>query len=74
LYLYISPQKWGDADFELWDYIVGVFNDWNLMSLIREELSVFPENLDAPMLVPLHMEFVRVDEKETRYEDWIDHA
>lgn len=74
LYLHISPDIWGDTDDELWDYIVGVFNDWNLMSLIREELSVFPENLDAPMIIPLQMEFVRINEKETRYEDWIDHA
>lgn len=74
LYLQISPQKWGDKEYEVWDYITGVFNDWNLMSLIREELSVFPENLDAPMIIPLQMEFVRVDEKETRYDDWIDHA
>lgn len=74
LYLHISPDTWGDTDDELWDYIVGVFNDWNLMSLIREELSIFPENLDAPMIIPLQMEFVRINEKETQYEDWIDHA
>lgn len=74
LYLLISPEKWGDAESEVWDYITGILNDWNLMSLIREELTIFPENLDAPMLIPLQMEFMRINEKETRYDDWIDHA
>ena len=74
LYLLVSPEKWGDKESEVWDYITGILNDWNLMSLIREELSIFPENLDAPMMIPLQMEFMRIDEKETRYDDWIDHA
>lgn len=74
LYLHISPQTWGNSESDIWDYIVDVFNDWNLMSLIREELSIFPDNLDAPMIIPLQMEFVRMDEKETKYDDWIDHA
>ena len=74
LYLHISPETWGDSEYEVWDYLVGILNDWNLMSLLREELSVFPETLDAPMMIPLQMQFMRMNEKETKYDDWIDHA
>ena len=74
LYLNIYPEKWSDKEHEVWDYLVGVFNDWNLMNLLREELSVFPETLDAPLIIPLNMQFIRVNENETKYDDWIDHA
>ena len=74
LYLSISPEKWSDKEYEVWDYLVGIFNDWNLMNLLREELSIFPEKLDAPLMIPLNMQFIRVNTEETKYDDWIDHA
>lgn len=74
LYLNISPDKWGDKESEVWDCLVYIFNDWSLTNLLREELSVFPETLDASLMIPLQMQFIRMNSEETKYDDWIDHA
>lgn len=70
LYLQLSPDTIENEDY--WEPITDILNDLLLMNFIREELHIIPEPLEAPLLVPLPIEYVGASNQETRYTEWID--
>jgi hypothetical protein len=70
LYLQLSPNTSENEDY--WEPITDILNDLFLMNFIREELNPIPEPLDAPLLVPLPIEYINPSNTVTKYTDWID--
>ena len=70
LYLQMSPKTSEDEHY--WEPITDILNDLLLMNFIREELNPIPEPLEAPLLVPLPIEYINSANTYTKYTDWID--
>lgn len=69
LYLQLSPETNDNEDY--WEPITDILNDLLLMNYIREELHLIPEPLEAPLLIPLPIEYIGAPQQETKYTDWI---
>jgi len=69
LYLQMSPDTSENEDY--WEPITDILNDLLLMNFIREELNPIPQPLEAPLLVPLPIEYIGSANTVTKYTDWI---
>lgn len=69
LYLQMSPETTDNEEY--WEPITDILNDLQLMNFVREELNLIPEPLEAPLLVPLPIEYIGSANQETKYTDWI---